>query len=52
MLHKEKSPDVCGVRRESKGGWGAAVPVSGIVRAGGRPGLGERVIRDNLGPRV
>lgn len=28
----------------------AAVPVSGIIRAGGRPGLGERDIRDNWGP--
>lgn len=28
----------------------AAVPISGIVRAGGQPGFGKRVIRDNLGP--
>lgn len=28
----------------------AAVPISGIVGAGGRPGFGERVIRGNLGP--
>ena len=28
----------------------AAMPISGILRAGGRPGLGDRVIRGNLGP--
>lgn len=30
----------------------AVVPVSGVLGAGGKTGLGKRVIRDNLGPWV